>query len=309
MKSVPRESVSVEKEQVLPNLSVSVTPESRSSPAAILPEEPLVTIEPSRSWIGINLRDLWLYRELLFFITWRDVKVRYRQTALGIFWVVLQPLLTTIIFTLFLGNLARVPSDDIPYPVFVYAGLLPWTFFASGVTSGSVSLVGSAHLITKVYFPRMIIPAAAVGGRLVDFAIAFLVFVGMMIYYNIIITQSVLMLPVLAVMVTLLTFGVGMWTSAMNVKYRDVGVAIPVLIQLWMFASPVVYPSSLVPTAWKRIYAINPVVGIIDGFRAACFAREFDWVSLAISTLVTLILLAYGAYTFRRMEKDFADAI
>lgn len=309
MDPILRESVSAKKEQVLPNLSVYVPLESYSPPTAVLPEEPVVTIEPSRSWAGINLRDLWSYRELLFFITWRDVKVRYRQTVLGIFWVVLQPLLTTVIFTLFLGKLARVPSDDVPYPLFVYAGLLPWTFFASGVTSGSGSLVGSAHLITKVYFPRIIIPAAAVGGRLVDFAVAFLVFVGMMIYYNVTLTKSILVLPVLAVMVTLLTFGVGMWTSAMNVKYRDVGVAIPVLIQLWMFASPVVYPSSLVPTAWKRIYAINPAVGIIDGFRASCFAQEFDWISLAISAVVTFILLAYGAYTFRRMEKDFADAI
>lgn len=274
-----------------------------------LPDEPLVIIEPSKTWAGMDLRDLWSYRELLYFLTWRDLKVRYKQTILGVAWVVMQPLLTTIIFTLFLGKLARVPSDGLPYPLFVYAGLLPWSFFAGAVTNSSNSLVGSAHLITKVYFPRMIIPGAAVGGRLVDFAIAFLILVGMMVYYGVAITWGLVMLPVLVALITLLALSIGMWTSALNVKYRDIGVALPVLIQLWMFASPIIYPSSLVPEKWRWLYALNPLVGIIEGFRAALFGREFDWLALAVSTIIALILLVYSIYTFRRMEKSFADVI
>jgi lipopolysaccharide transport system permease protein len=194
--------------------------------------QPPIILEPSSSWVSLNLRDLWIYRELLYFLTLRDVKVRYKQTILGVVWVVMQPLLTTIIFTVFLGLLVKVPSDGIPYPLFAYAGLLPWTFFSGAVANSSNSLVGSAHLITKVYFPRMIIPGAAVGARLVDFAISAVILVGLMIYYGVGLTWSILMLPALVVLIMLLTLGLGMWTSALNVKYRDVGVALPVLIQL-----------------------------------------------------------------------------
>ncbi len=279
------------------------------SPNEPLPDVPLVTIEASKSWDALNLREIWSYRELLYFLIWRDVKVRYKQTVLGIMWVVFQPALTTIIFTIFLGKLAQVPSDNLPYPLFVYAALLPWTFFASAITSGSSSLVGSGNLITKVYFPRMIIPASAIEGRLVDLAVAFIVLIPLMIYYGVSVTRAILMLPLLVALVALLALGFGMWTSALNVKYRDVSVMLPVLIQLWMFASPVVYPSSIVPAQYRWLYFLNPLAGILEAFRASLFGREFNWPALGISTIVTLTLLVYSAYVFRRMEKSFADIV
>ncbi|HEX3559060.1 MAG TPA: ABC transporter permease [Pyrinomonadaceae bacterium] len=279
-----------------------------SHPDARSPDKPII-IEPSQAWAAFDLRSLWTYRELVYFLMWRDLKVRYKQTFLGMAWAIMQPLLTTLIFTIFLGKLARVPSDDIPYPIFVYAGLLPWTFFANAFISSGNSVVGNAHLVSKVYFPRIIIPISAVGGRLVDFAISFSIFIGLMAYYGVAVTWNILMLPALVALVALFALAVGMWTSALNVKYRDVGVALPVLIQFWMFASPVVYPSSLVPPRWRWAYAINPLTGVIDGFRSALFGREFNWVALAVSTGITLILLAYAFYAFRRMEKDFADLI
>ena len=214
-----------------------------------LPDQPLISIRPSRTWVALNLRDLWAYRELLFFLTWRDVQVRYKQTVLGVAWAIIQPLATMLIFTLFFGKLAGMPSEDIPYPLFAYAGLLPWTFFSNAVTSSGNSLVGSSNLITKVYFPRMIIPGAAVGAGLVDFAIAFALLAGLMAYYHVAVTWSILMLPVLVALTTLLALGVGMWMSALNVKYRDIRYALPFLIQLWMFASPIIYPASIVPAA------------------------------------------------------------
>jgi len=274
-----------------------------------LPEEPLVVIEPSGSWVNFGLRDLWAYRELLYFLIWRDVKVRYKQAALGILWVVLQPLLTTLILTIFLGKLARVPSDGLPYPVFVYAGLLPWTFFAAALTSAGNSLVASSHLITKIYFPRMIIPCAAVGARLVDFGIGFLNLIALMVYYGVGISRSILVLPLVVLLITLLALSVGMWAAAFNVKYRDVGVMLPVLIQLWMFASPVMYPSSIVPAKYGWIYKLNPLTGILDGVRSSLFGQRIDWTALAISTAFTIGSLVYSAYAFRRMEKNFADVV
>lgn len=274
-----------------------------------MPDEPLVVIESSKSWVTINIPDLWAHRELLYFLIWRDLKVRYKQTMLGVAWVIMQPLLTTLIFTVFLGKLARVPSDNVPYPLFAYAGLLLWTFFASAVTHSGNSLIGSAQLITKVYFPRMLIPGAAVGARLVDFAIAFTILIGLMVYYGVAVTWSIVMAPVIVLLLTLLTLGIGMWTSALNVRYRDIGIALPVLIQLWMFVSPIVYPLSLVPARWQWVYALNPLVGIIEGFRASLFGQELNWLALAFSTAVTLVLLIYSAYTFKRMEKTFADHV
>jgi len=274
-----------------------------------LPEEPLFVIEPSNSWVAVNLRDLWSYRELLYFLMWRDVKVRYKQTALGITWVVMQPLLTTLIFTVFLGMLVRVPSDGLPYPLMAYAGLLPWTFFSGSVSTSSNSLVSSANLITKVYFPRMIIPAAAVGARLVDLGIAFVILAGMMLYYRVSLTLNFFMLPVLVVLVTLLALGFGMLTSALNVKYRDVGMILPVLIQLWMYVSPILYPLNLIPERWRGLYSINPMVGIVDGFRSILLGRPFNWTALGFSTIITIILLICSAYMFRRVEKGFADVI
>jgi lipopolysaccharide transport system permease protein len=284
----------------------------RSAKPSILPEQPLVTIEPGRGFGGAWLRELWVYRELLFFLAWRDVKVRYKQTALGVLWVVMQPLLMTLIFSLFLGILARVPSDGLPYPVLVFAGLLPWTFFSNAVSQGGSSIVGNANLITKVYFPRLIIPAAAVTARLIDFAVAFIILFGLMAYYGVTPTWRMAMLPVLVLLTALLALGCGTFVAALNVRYRDVGVILPVLIQLWMFASPVLYPSRLVRDAWPSaypLYALNPIVGIVDGFRAALFGRSFDWFALAQTTAIAVIILAVSAYFFRRVERGFADVI
>lgn len=297
------------KSSAAPQDASSTKAELSPQPSLSLPEEPLFVIEPSNSWVAVNLRDLWSYRELLYFLMWRDVKVRYKQTALGITWVVMQPLLTTLIFTVFLGMLVRVPSDGLPYPLMAYAGLLPWTFFSCSVSTSSNSLVSNANLITKVYFPRMIIPAAAVGARLVDLGIAFVILAGMMLYYRVSLTLNFFMLPVLVVLVTLLALGFGMLTSALNVKYRDVGMILPVLIQLWMYVSPILYPLNLIPERWRGLYSINPLVGIVDGFRSILLGRPFNWTALGFSTIITIILLIYSAYMFRRVEKGFADVI
>jgi lipopolysaccharide transport system permease protein len=275
----------------------------------VLPDKPIVTIERSKSWVALDLRGLWAYRELLYFLTWRDVKVRYKQTLLGAAWAILQPLLTMLIFTLLFGQLAGIPSDGIPYPIFAYAGLLPWTFFSNAVTNSGNSLVGSSNLITKVYFPRMIIPSAAVAAGLVDFGIAFLLLVVLMVYYHIRVSWIVLMLLPLTLLITLLALGVGMWLSALNVRYRDIRYALPFLIQLWMFTSPIIYPVSLLPAKWRWLLALNPLTGIIAGFRASIFGLPLDWQALGVSTGITLVLLVYSAFSFRRMEKSFADIV
>jgi lipopolysaccharide transport system permease protein len=247
---------------------------------------------------------------LLYFLTWRDIKVRYKQTLLGASWAIIQPFFTMLLFTLFFGKLAHIPSDGVPYPIFAYAGLLPWTFFSNAVTNSGNSLVGSSNLITKVYFPRMIIPGAAVGAGLVDFAIAFIILIVLMIYYGVALTWSILMLPVLVILLTLLAIGVGMWTSALNVKYRDIRYALPFVIQLWLFASPVIYPASLMPLKWRWVLWLNPLSGIIEGFRSSLLGtNRFDWTALGLSTALTLAVLVYSAYTFRRMEKVFADIV
>lgn len=277
--------------------------------SAGLPREPLVVIEPNKSWSALDLKDLWAFRELLYFLTWRDVKVRYKQTELGIAWAIIQPLLTMLIFTLFFGRLAGVPSDNIPYPVFAYAGLLSWTFFANAITNSGNSLVGSAHLITKVYFPRMIIPGAAVAAGLVDFAIAFVIMIVLMIYYGVTPTWNILMFPGIVLLTTLLALGTGMWLSALNVKYRDVRFALPFVVQLWMFLSPVIYPSSFLPAKLRWLFSLNPMTGIIEGYRSSLFGLPFKWFALATSSTITLIVLIYSSYSFRRMEKSFADII
>lgn len=270
---------------------------------------PVTIIKPSRGWVALNLRDLWHYRELVYFLIWRDLKVRYKQTFLGVAWVIIQPLFMMLVFALFFGKLVGVPSDGIPYPVFAYAGLLPWTFFSNAVTNSGNSLVGNSSLITKVYFPRIIIPTAAVGAGLVDFAIAFVILVPLMIYYKIEVSLTILMLPALVGLITLFALAIGVWMSALNVKYRDIRYALPFLIQLWMFVTPVIYPSSLVSAKWRWIFILNPMAGIIEGYRASLLGRRFDWITLGISSIITLTLFAYSAYTFRRMEKSFADII
>lgn len=288
-------------------------PSQQSTPAPpSLPEEPIVTIEPSRGLSGAWLRELWAYRELLFFLAWRDVKVRYKQTALGVIWVIMQPLLMTVIFTVFLGVLARVPSDGLPFPLMVYVGLLPWTFFTNSVTQGATSIVGNSNLITKVYFPRLIIPAASVAARMVDFAVAFIILFGMMVYYHVAPGPQLLLLPLLVVLTALFALGTGMLVAALNVRYRDVGVILPVLMQLWMFASPVLYPTRLVRDAWPslfRLYALNPLVGIVDGYRASLLGQPVDWASLGWAALVAVVTIIGSAYAFRSVEKSFADVI
>jgi lipopolysaccharide transport system permease protein len=271
--------------------------------------KPLVTIEASGSWSSVNLRELWVYRELLYFLTLRDIQVRYKQTLLGVTWVVLQPLLTTLVFTLFLGVLVRVPSEGYPYILFVYTGMLPWTFFSYAISTSGNSLVSNAHLITKVYFPRSILPISAVAARLLDFVIGFLVLICLMVYFGIRPSASVLLLPLLIVLMTLLALAVGMLTSALNVKYRDVGVLIPVLTQLWMYASPVVYPAGLVPGRWRQLYELNPMAGLVGGFRTAVLGGPINWMSLAVATVVIIVLLVVASIQFRRMEHQFADIV
>lgn len=274
-----------------------------------LPDKPVVVIEARKAWAPLNLRDLWACRELLYFLMWRDVKVRYKQTILGAAWAIIQPLATMLIFTYFFGMLARLPTEGIPAPIFFYSGLLLWTFFSNGVTNGANSLIGNSNLITKVYFPRLIIPAAAVGAGLLDFAIAAILLIPLLAYYGFAVTWSYLLILPLILLTTLFALGVGIWFSALNVKYRDVRHALPFLIQIWMFLSPIIYPSSLVPEQWRWLYFLNPLVGIVEAFRGAFFGREFSVSALAYSFGFALVMLIYASYMFRRMERSFAEII
>lgn len=274
-----------------------------------LPDKPLVRFTASKTWVPLNLRDLWAHRELFYFLMWRDVKVRYKQTVLGAAWAILQPLCAMIVFYLLFGRLARISSAGIPYPLFAYAGLLPWTFFSNALMNSGNSLVGNSNLITKVYFPRMLLPGAAAVAGLVEFAIAFMVLIVLMIYYRVGLTWNILMLPIFTLLMTLLAVGVGMWVSALNVKYRDVRFALPFLIQLWFFGSPIIYPVGLVPSSWVWVLMLNPMTGIIDGFRSSLFGRRFNWQAIVTSVIITLLTLLFSAYTFRRMEKSFTDLV
>jgi lipopolysaccharide transport system permease protein len=274
-----------------------------------LPDKPVVSIQGGRKWTGLDLAGLWAHRDLFYFLIWRDVKVRYKQTALGVTWAVLQPLLTMVVFTLLFGNLARVPSDGKPYPIFVYAGLLPWNFFATAVDNSSNSLVGNSALITKVYFPRLVIPSAAAGAALVDFAIASGILFIMCAYYGVGLNIGFFMLIPLTFLMAVFAIAVGMRLSALNVKYRDIRYALPFLINIWMYATPVIYPVSFIPAKWRWILILNPLGGIIEGFRSAIFSQPFHWAQLATSCAIIAATLTYSLYSFRRMEKDFADII
>jgi lipopolysaccharide transport system permease protein len=289
--------------------SISAENSQASGTTFHLPDEPLVVIQASNKWNLINLKDIWAYRELLFFLTWRDVKVRYKQTALGAAWAILQPLFMMIIFTIFFGRLAGVDSKGIPYPIFALAGLVPWTFFSNTITASGNSLVGSAHLITKVYFPRLIVPAAAMTAGLVDFLLAFILLVAMMLYYRVPLTVQVLFLPVLVLLTALFGLGVGTWMSALNVKYRDVRFALPFLIQLWLFVSSVILPSSSVPEKYRWLLMFNPMSGIIEGYRSALFGLPFDWPALGVAAVLTILMLFYSVYSFGKAERSFADII
>jgi len=285
-------------------------PETPKTPTANAVEAtPIISIVAGRRWAGLDLYDLWLHRDLFYFLMWRDVKVRYKQTLLGASWAILQPLLTMVLFAVIFGRWAKVPSDGIPYPIFAYAGLLPWTFFSNAVTISSNSLVGNAAIITKVYFPRMMIPAAAVGAGLVDFAIAGLILIAMMAWYGFRLSVAELMLVPLVILTVILALAVGTWTSGLNVKYRDVRYALPFFIQVWMFASPVIYPTNFVPPQWRWLLALNPLTGTIEGYRSALFNRPFDWHHLAVSAAIGVAMLVYGTYSFKQMEREFADII
>lgn len=274
-----------------------------------LPVETFVSIQPIKRWSMPSFSDIWAYRELLFFLTWRDVKVRYKQTVLGVGWAILQPLFMMIIFTIFFGRLAAVDSAGIPYPLFALAGLVPWTFFANAITASGNSLVGSANLITKVYFPRLIVPAAAMLAGLLDFLLAFLMLCLFMLYYRVGLSMQILLLPVLVALTALFSLAVGTWMSALNVKYRDVRFVLPFLIQLWLFVSSVIVPSTSVPEKWRWLLRLNPMSGIIEGYRSALFGLPFDWPALGTASVLTIIVLLYAIYAFGRVERSFADII
>jgi lipopolysaccharide transport system permease protein len=271
---------------------------------------PMLSIEPSKGWASLRLRKLWDYRELLYFLSWREVKVRYKQTVLGAAWAVIQPLFTMMVFSLFFGRLARMPSDGIPYPLFTLAALIPWMFFANGLTQSSNSLVSNANLISKVYFPRLAVPISAVASGVVDFGISFALLLGMMAFYHIVPSSRIVFLPVFALLAFVCALGVGLWLSALNVQYRDVRYTIPFLTQFWMFATPIAYPSSLLHEPWRTLYGLNPMVGVVEGFRWALLGTKIaPGAEVLMSSVAGVLILVAGAYYFRRMEKTFADTI
>jgi lipopolysaccharide transport system permease protein len=271
--------------------------------------ETYALIKSEAAGVQLNLGELWRYRELLYFLTLRDIKVRYKQTLMGVAWVIIQPLTTVLIFTLVFNRFVRLDTGSLPYPLFALSGLLLWLFFANAVTNSTHSLVSNANLITKVYFPRMFIPAASVGAGLVDLSVAFLLLIALCFYYGVALTLQILLLPVFVLMMALLALGVGLLAAAVTVKYRDLRHALPFIIQLWMFASPVIYPTSIVPPGWKWLVIINPVAGTIEGFRAAITGRPFDWLHISVSLVITLAVLLGAIYIFRRFEDTFADVV
>lgn len=273
-------------------------------------QSPILNIEPSNTWVSLKLGELWQYRELLYFLIWRDIKVRYKQTALGAAWAIIQPLFSMLIFSLFFGRLAKMPSDGIPYPLFSLAALVPWTFFANGLNQSSNSLVASANLLKKVYFPRLVIPIATVLAGVVDFALSFVVLLGLMAFYGITPTINLLWMPLFLLLALVTSLAVGLWMSALNVKYRDVRYIVPFVIQVWMFSTPIVYPSSLLPASWRTIYGLNPMAGVVEGFRWALLGTNTaPGFMIAVSATAALLLLIGGAFYFRHMEKSFADIV
>jgi lipopolysaccharide transport system permease protein len=273
-----------------------------------LEQRPPFRIEPSRGWASLKLGELWTYRELLYFLVWRDVKVRYKQTMLGVAWALIQPLVTMIMFSVIFGRLARMPSDGVPYPLFLYAGLIPWVLFSNGLSQSTASVVSHAGLIRKIYFPRLAIPIATVCTGVIDLAIALVVLLGMMLYYGITPTLNILWLPLAVLGAISAALGAGLWLSALNVRYADVRHAVPFLLQLWMFATPIIYPRGLLAERWHTLYSLNPMVGVVEGFRW-CLLGSGSRPGLAtvVSSLVSLLVLWAGAFYFRRMERSFAD--
>jgi lipopolysaccharide transport system permease protein len=270
----------------------------------------IVRIRPSSGWVSLGLRELWEHRELLYFLTWRDIKVRYKQTLLGGIWAIVQPLLTMVVFSLFFGKLAKMPSNGVPYPIFSFTALVPWTFFASGMAMAANSLVGSANLLRKVYFPRLSMPIAAVLGGAVDFVLALIVLLVMMPIYGATPSLNIIWLPFFALLALATALGVGLWLAAINVKFRDVRYAVPFLVQIWLFSTPVAYPSSLLSEPWRTLYGINPMVGVVEGFRWSLLgAGPAPGGMLALSAITAVLILVSGAFYFRRTEKTFADVV
>ena len=282
--------------------------ENLSPKEAVVPH---IRLQPSRGWVSLRLNELWQYRELLYFLTWRDIKVRYKQTVLGAAWAVIQPFMTMVVFSLFFGRLANMPSYNIPYPIFSFAALVPWTFFATGLAASSNSLVGSSNLLKKVYFPRLTIPIATVLSGSIDFLIAFVVLLGMMLFYRITPTANVIFLPYFVLLAFITSFGVGLWLSAMNVQFRDVRYIVPFITQFWLFATPIAYPSSLIENETLRtIYGINPMTGVVEGFRWALLGVDTaPGPILIVSSAAAILLMVSGLFYFRRMEKTFADVV
>jgi lipopolysaccharide transport system permease protein len=271
---------------------------------------PVFIIRPSKGLVALNLRELWQYRELLYILIWRDIKVRYKQTAVGAAWAVIQPFLAMVVFSLIFGRLAKIPSEGLPYPIFAYSALLPWQFFAKALTEASTSLVVNERVITKVYFPRLLVPTAVVLAGLLDFGIAFLILLGMMVFYGIIPSWFILFVPLFLLLAIITALGVSFWLSALDVEYRDVRYTLPFLTQLWFFATPVVYPSTIVPPSWRALYGLNPMVGVIEGFRWALLgSAPPDPRMLLVSSLLASLLFMSGLIYFRRMERTLADRI
>jgi lipopolysaccharide transport system permease protein len=293
---------------IAPELPV-LTAGQLQAPFKRLPAEPVTKIRPPSFWETVDFAELWAHREVLYFLVWRDLKVRYKQTIIGAAWIVLQPIVITVVFTIFLGKLIKVPSDGVPYPIFAYTALLVWTFVSNAILSSSYSIVTNAQIITRVYFSRLLIPATTVVVRLVDLIIGSLVLVALMVYYHVPLSWSILMLPLFVIQVAALALAVGIWGAALNVRYRDVGTVLPLVLQVWMFVSPIVYSSSIVPVRSRLLYSLNPLAGIIGGFRASLFNLPFDWSSIIISAVITLPLLVLSSHVFRRMEASFADEV
>jgi lipopolysaccharide transport system permease protein len=270
---------------------------------------PYLHISPPKKWIPVNLRELWNYRELLYSFTWRDVKIRYKQTALGFLWAIIQPLFMMLIFTVFFGRLAKIPSDGIPYPLFVLAALLPWTLFAEGITRSTSSMITNANIMTKVYFPRLIMPLSGILSPLVDFVFSFSILIVMMAWFGFIPTLNIVFLPLFILLALATSLGIGLWLSALNVQYRDFQYTIPFLIQLGLFASPVVYPASLVPESVRFLYGLNPMAGVIEGFRWALLGTAMPGAMILVSVGMVVILLVSGAFYFRKMEQYYADVV
>ncbi|HLO17970.1 MAG TPA: ABC transporter permease [Anaerolineales bacterium] len=273
-------------------------------------KRPVTNIRPPKGLAALDLHELWAYRELLYFLVWRDVKVRYKQTAIGVAWVVLQPFLTMVVFSIVFGKLMHVPSGETPYPVFAFVALLPWTFFAGAISRSGNSLIYDANLVSKVYFPRVILPLAAVLSNLVDFGVAFIILIGMMLILGVIPGVWIFTLPLFLLLALITALAIGLWLSALNVKYRDIGYVIPFLIQLWLFLTPVAYPITIIPDRWRLLYSLNPMVGVVEGFRWAVLGQQnLSWNLMLVSILLILALFIGGLSYFRRMEFEFADVV